>query len=261
MIAEERRALIISQLETGGVIDIVKLSETLKVSEMTIRRDLRQLEQEGLLRRVHGGAVGSQGRSFEPPLRLRSNRNQSAKQSIAHRAVELINTGDCIALDVGSTTMEIAYLLTKRDNISVITPSLRIANLLYENSGIRVIVPGGIIRVSEGSMIGELAQKAFESFYIDKLFLGVGGIDAEAGLTEFNWDDTLVKKAMIRSAKQTIVVADNSKFNHIAFAKIASLNVIKRLVTNAQPPHTLHKALSKSKVIIDIYRDEQTNFL
>ncbi len=252
MIPEQRRAYIITQLEKGFAIEIDKLARELSVSEMTVRRDLRQLEREGLLRRVHGGAISSQGRSFEPPLILRSNRNRSAKQAIARRAAELITTGDCIALDIGSTTLEIAYQLIHRNNLTVITPSLPIAALLSENAGIRLIVPGGIIRIGERSMIGELAQKAFENLFVDKLFLGVGGIDAEAGLTEFNWDDTLVKKAMIRSAKQTIVVADSSKFNRVAFARIAYLREVQSIITNAQPPPNLRTAIEEANVHLDV---------
>lgn len=252
MIAGERRALIITKIESNGLVDINELALELKVSEITIRRDLVALEKEGLLRRVHGGAVNSRGRSYEPPLSLRSEQNRKAKQMIAQRAAELIDEGDCVAIDVGSTTSEVARHLVNRHNLTIITPSLSIACLLANQIGIRLILPGGIVRQGEASMIGEIAQKTFESFYVDKLILGVGGIDINAGLTEYNWDDAMVKKAMIKSAKRILVVADASKFNTVAFASVAKLSEIHQLITDQPPPENLMMSLHNLGVEIEI---------
>jgi DeoR family transcriptional regulator, fructose operon transcriptional repressor len=252
MIAEDRKAFIISQIESGGTVDISELTTLLNVSEMTIRRDLNALEREGVLRRVHGGAVNARGRSYEPPLPLRNAHQSEAKQSLGELAAALIEEGDCIALDVGSTTMEIARNLIGRQNLTVITPSLYIASLLVNQVGIRVIVPGGILRPGEASMIGDLAQRAFETLFVDKLFLGIGGIDAQAGFTEYNWDDTLTKRAMIRCAKQVIVVADGSKFGRVAFALVAKYAEVHKLVTDQPPPEDIRLKLDASGVSLDV---------
>jgi DeoR/GlpR family transcriptional regulator of sugar metabolism len=252
MIVQERRSFIASKIEQGGTISIAELAEMLHVSEMTIRRDLKILENEGVLRRVHGGAVSGRGRSYEPPLIIRNQSSIKPKQLIGKRAAEWVKEGECIALDVGSTTFEIARSLLQRHNLTVITPSLHIANLLSNQEGIRTVITGGIIRQTECSLIGELAQKAFENLYMDKLFLGVGGIDAEAGFTEYNWDDTLVKKAMIQSAKQVIVVSDATKFGKVAFTHISSFREVHHLITDKTPPAGILAKLKEFNVSLEV---------
>lgn len=255
MIVEERKAYIISKIESNGIADIKQLAIELHVSEITIRRDLVALENSGLLRRVHGGAVNSSGRGYEPPLTLRRTKFSRAKQLIGEKAAEFIDEGDCVALDVGSTTSQVAHYLLHRHNLTIITPSISIASQFLNESDIRIILPGGIVRHGEASLIGELAISAFENFHVDKLIMGVGGIDVDAGLTEYNWDDALVKKAMMRSAKQIIVVADSSKFNQVAFATVAKLSEINRLVTDQNPPDGLRNRLIDLGVIIDIVHE------
>lgn len=245
MIAEDRHRIILERIHSNGSVTIADMVSRLGVSEMTARRDLRELEQAGHLRRVHGGAISARGRAYEPPYLLRSNDQVEAKACIGRRAAELIGDGASIALDVGTTTLEIARHLVGRHNLTVITPSLRIAHLLSEQPHIRLILPGGILRAGELSLVGELAERAFAGFFVDQLFLGVGSVSAEAGLTEFNLEDAQVKRAMLRSAKEVILVADSAKFNRTAFAAVAPLAAIHRLITDAPPPAPLAQALTE----------------
>lgn len=233
MFPEERRHRILELIETAGSVSVEELAQQFQVSEMTIRRDLRILESDGLLRRVHGGATSSRGRSYEPPFLLRAREHADAKARIGAIAATLIQDGDSIALDVGTTTLEIARHLKNRKNLTVITPSLHIANILAGQPAIRLILTGGILRPGELSMVGHLAERAFQEFYVDHLFLGIGGISLEAGLTEFNLEDAQVKKAMLGSAKECTVVADASKLGNIAFASVAPLSAIRRLITDS----------------------------
>ncbi len=233
MLPEERRRRILELIETAGSVSVEELAQQFQVSEMTIRRDLRILEGDGLLRRVHGGATSSRGRSYEPPFLLRSRKYADAKARIGAIAASLIQDGDSIVLDVGTTTLEIARHLKNRRNLTVITPSLHIANILAGHPAIRLILTGGILRPGELSMVGHLAERSFQEFYVDHLFLGIGGISLEAGLTEFNLEDAWVKKAMLGSAKECTVVADASKLGNIAFASVAPLSAIHRLITDS----------------------------
>jgi DeoR family transcriptional regulator, fructose operon transcriptional repressor len=247
---ETRRNAIISAVELQGTVKVANLAKDLGVTEMTIRRDLGLLEQEGLVKRIHGGGIKTTGRSYEPTLALRSTVNIEQKKKIARLASELVLEGNFIALDVGSTAYEIARCLVGRRNITVITPSLYTANLFVNHPEIRLIVPGGIVRPGETSMIGELSHRAFDMLHVDRFFMGVGGIHARAGLTEYNWDDTLVKQAIMKNAKEIIVVADSSKFDRIATVNIASLERIDLLITERMPSPPLSDALQRANVKI-----------
>jgi len=232
MLSEERHQAILNLLENQGAVQVTDLVAQFDVSEMTIRRDLDILERKGLLRRVHGGAVSDRGRSYEPPFMSRSTTQQEEKACIGKLAAELVRSGDSITLDVGTTTLEIARHLAAKQNLTIITPCFQIASLLCQNPDIRLILTGGILRPSELSMVGPIAEQTFRQFFVDKLFLGAAGVDFEAGLTEFNLEDTMVKKAMLQSAKQVILVADSSKFNRVAFTSIASLDVLDVVITD-----------------------------
>lgn len=227
-----RHHTILEMLESSGIVLVPELVRRLNVSEMTIRRDLASLERKGLLKRIHGGAVSSRGRSYEPPFILRSAERIEQKKRIGKAAAGLIHNGDSVMLDVGTTTLEVAHNLADHNNLTIITPCFQIANLLVEHPGIRLILTGGILRPVELSMIGHLAERAIQDFYVDQLFLGAGGIDLQAGLTEFNMEDALIKQAMLRSAKEITLVADSSKFGQVAFAAIAPLKVVDRIITD-----------------------------
>jgi DeoR/GlpR family transcriptional regulator of sugar metabolism len=216
---------------------------------MTIRRDLRDMDREGVLRRVHGGTVSNLGRSYEPAYRLRSTRNAEKKQAIGHRAAELIVDGDSIALDVGTTTLEIAGALHGKHNLTLITASLPIANEVIANlsltSDVRLILTGGIVRAGELSMTGHIAAQTYSDFHVDKAFIGVGGLSLEDGLTEYNLEDALVKKIMIQNAQQRIVVADSSKFGRTTFTSVAQLSMVNTIVTDEEIPKEIHTALQE----------------
>jgi DeoR/GlpR family transcriptional regulator of sugar metabolism len=232
MISNTRHQKIISLLEDKGEVTVADLVDEFNVSEMTIRRDLDILDNQGLLRRVHGGAVSQRGRSYEPPILLRAAENPECKQRIGVMAASLIQNGDSLTLDVGTTTLEIARNLHTKQDLTVITPSLQIANELTKHPGIRLIVTGGILRTGELSLVGHLAERIFDEFFVDKLFLGAGAVDVTLGISEFNLEDTLIKRAMVKNAKRVILVADSSKFNQVAFTSITSLSKIHTIVTD-----------------------------
>lgn len=261
MLFEERLAFILKEIEDRGSVSVIDLAQRLNVSEMTIRRDLVDLEKEGQIRRTHGGAVSARGRSFEPALILRESQHKEEKALIGKMAAELIADGDSIALDIGSTALQVAINLVGRHNLTVITPSLQIANVLANQPDIRLILPGGIVRQGELSLTGDLAKHAFEGLFVDRLFLCVGAIDSHAGMTEYNWDDALVKQAMVKSAKEIVLLADSSKFEKVAFAQVAPLSNLHMLITNELPPPMLKDALEKAGVLLLIKNDANNDNL
>lgn len=249
---DHRRTHILRLIDDRGSVSVVELAEQLGVSMMTIRRDLVMLESEGAVRRVHGGAVSARGRSFEPLFPMRAGVMQNEKERIGAAAAELVSDGDSIALDVGTTAIELAHCLMARRNITVVTPSLHIANLFLNQPDVRLIVTGGIARPVEGSLVGELARQVFSQLHVDRLFLGVACLDASFGLSEYNWDDTLIKQAMIASAREVVVLADSSKFGKVAFAHVADFHQIHRIVTDREPPPEFLERLHDANVQLTI---------
>jgi DeoR/GlpR family transcriptional regulator of sugar metabolism len=227
-----RRELSLYLLQMNGQVSVTELSARAGVSEMTIRRDLEALEREGLVKRVHGGAISSVSRGYEPPFAIRANRNIEKKERVAGKVVSLLSEGETVILDVGTTVLEVARALNGRGNLTVLTPSLRVAQLLGDDPGIRLMVTGGLARPGELSLIGSLAENAFAEFRFDTFVMGVGGVDADAGVTEYNPDDARVKRAALASARRRIVATDSSKIGKVTFARICPLEQIDILVTD-----------------------------
>jgi DeoR/GlpR family transcriptional regulator of sugar metabolism len=243
----DRRRKILELITQNGQVSVTDLIEMFQVSEMTARRDLADLAREGLLRRVHGGATINLGRSYEPPYPLRTTEQITAKQAIGKAAAALIQDGDSVAFDVGTTTLEIARSLTGKQNLTIVTASLPIANEIVSRyalgADMRLLLTGGIVRAGELSMVGEFAAHAYHHLHVDKAFIGIGGISRQHGLTEYNLDDALVKRAIIATASQVIIVADSSKFGRTTFAHVAPLKAVKTIVTDRHADLALTKQL------------------
>jgi DeoR/GlpR family transcriptional regulator of sugar metabolism len=242
-----RKKLILDLINQEHRVTVEELREQFTVSEMTIRRDLRALEQEGLLKRTHGGAVSNLGRSYEPPLLIRAAENRTAKVAIGRKAAEMVRDGDSIALDVGTTTLEIVRALHAKHNLTILTASLpiayEIASTFPLGSDIRLILTGGIVRAGELSLIGDIATHTYSHLHVDVAFIGAGGVHLEEGLTEYNLEDTQVKQVLIRTAQEKVLVADSSKFGRATFASICPLSAIDTIVTDSGIEPDLVRAL------------------
>jgi DeoR/GlpR family transcriptional regulator of sugar metabolism len=256
MLQDERHRLILDTIANAGKIKVSEICDKFDVSEMTARRDLVSLDRQGLLRRVYGGAVSNLGRSYEPPFDLRSTQAAEAKRAIGRKAAEMVYDGDSIALDVGTTTLEVARALQGKRNLTILTSSLPIANEIMAHfslsSDVRLILTGGIVRAREFSMIGHIAENTFREMHVDKAFIGIGGLSLEEGLTEYNLEDALVKRPLLESAKERIVVTEGSKFDRITFATIGPLSAIQCIITDRSAPKDIVMALADTgiKVII-----------
>jgi DeoR/GlpR family transcriptional regulator of sugar metabolism len=233
MDVQSRRELVLELLEEHGEVTVSELSERTGVSPMTIRRDLELLEQEGVLKRVHGGAISAASRGYAAPFSVRSDRRADAKARIGEAVAAMLSERETVILDVGTTTLAVARALHGRRNLTVLTPSLQIANLLSKDRGIRLMVTGGTVTVGEMSLIGDLAEEAFSRLRFDTLVMGVGGVEVGAGCTEFNQDDARVKRAALASVRRCIVVADSSKLGKITFAQICTIDLVDVLVTDS----------------------------
>jgi DeoR/GlpR family transcriptional regulator of sugar metabolism len=250
----KRRALIMQRLMKLNTVSVADLGRELGVSEMTVRRDLAELERMGYARRIHGGAVHETQRSFEPSIVTRYGERVEAKQAIARRAVAYCSPGDSIAIDVGSTMTYLAEELrdSNSQRLIIITPSMMIGGELSENGSYVVIVTGGLVRRGELTLTGALTQRALQQFHVKTLFLSAAGISVQGGLTEFNMDDAAVKQAMIAAADRVIALVDSSKFGATELFKICSFSKIDFLVTDASPEGELKRALQEANVEIPV---------
>jgi len=229
----ERRQIIAERLSSVGELNYVTLAEEFNVSEMTIRRDCEDLEQRGVGRRVRGGITTLISRGYEPPRSYRESLELNAKARIAAAAAALVSDGDTLILDVGTTNLELARKLHGRRGLTVVTASLPIAIELSEQGGIQIIVTGGSLRPGELSLTGGIAEDMMRRFNCDLAFIGVGGVAASAGFTDFFPEAAHIKAAAMQSARRVVALADSTKVGRVAFSKFAELSDVDLLVTDA----------------------------
>ncbi|MBN2366551.1 MAG: DeoR/GlpR transcriptional regulator [Calditrichaeota bacterium] len=231
LLTEERRQKIHELLEQQKRIIVKDIAKKFHTSEVTIRKDLEILEKQGLLNRVHGGAI--RNHKLTPDLALNEKQQIHVKEKlrIALKAVEMIREGDVIILDSGSTTTQLARLLKKRESITVITNAINIASELAA-SRLNVILTGGNLREKSFSLVGPLAEKSLNSLTAEKLFLGVDGIDFDYGLTTPNIMEANINSLMMQVAAKTILVADSSKFGRKSMGVIGKLSEVDTIITD-----------------------------
>lgn len=258
-LARQRHIHILSRLAVAGTVQVATLARDLGVSEMTIRRDLMDLEEEGRLTRIHGGAVdtGRNRRTVidrdEPLFDSRMQRNNSSKQRIAATAARLATGCNTIALDVGTTTLLLAMRLHGEAGAKVFTNSVRIAAELATHVA-EVYLPGGRMRSDEMSIGGPAAIQQFQNLWFDIAFVGVSGVTA-AGLFDYSFEDAEMKRIYLRRSTQKIVLCDSSKFERMSLVHIATLKDFDVLITDSPPPPAISRALADAQVRLCIAHD------
>ncbi|MEW6243147.1 MAG: DeoR/GlpR family DNA-binding transcription regulator [Bacillota bacterium] len=243
MLPEERRARMLELVQKNGTLSVRELAQALSVSEMTVRRDLKTLDRRGLVRRVFGGASDPASTAYEPPFSIREDTFMDEKARIGKAAASLVSDGESLILDVGTTTLEVARNLHDKHNLMVITNSIKIALELAPRKDFTVVLPGGVFRPDEMSISGSQAERMVETLYVDKLFLGTGGFTLNRGLSNFDLSEGYLRRAMIRAAKQVIVVADHSKFGKEALVSIAPVSSVHTVVSDSGMPREYVRAL------------------
>jgi DeoR/GlpR family transcriptional regulator of sugar metabolism len=231
MLTDERRTLILDRLRTHGRVLATDLSAELDVSPDTVRRDLRELDEAGLLRRVHGGALPRHGDAS--PSAARARRAPEAKASIARRAADCVKDGQVVILDGGTTTLEVARALRPDLCANVVTTSPPIALALADHPGLEVTVVGGTLRPNALVTVGAAAIEALQMIRADVVFLGVCGLHPEIGVTTEDLEERHVKAAMIQDAAEVVALADHDKLGTAMPVVVAPLRAVTQLVTDA----------------------------
>jgi DeoR/GlpR family transcriptional regulator of sugar metabolism len=237
VLTDERRHRILERLQVQGRVLASDLVAEFGVSPDTVRRDLRDLDEAGMLRRVHGGALPRRGDT--DPLPLRARRAPEAKASIARRAAQIVRDGQVVMLDGGTTTLEVARALPERLTATVVTNSLPIALALAEHRSVEVVVVGGSLRARAGVTVGAAAVAALAAVRADVLFLGVCGLHPELGVSVEDAEEREGKRAMIAGAAVVVGLADHDKLGTALPFVVAPLTELTTLVTDATDDEVL----------------------
>ncbi|WIW70452.1 DeoR/GlpR family DNA-binding transcription regulator [Anaerosinus gibii] len=229
----ERRKKIIEFLNVQQKATVKELAATLKVTEVTLRSDLKVLEREGLIKRVHGGAVLIEQENPETSFMSRTEENKDKKIMIAHKAVEMVKSGQCLLLDGSTTILEFARILKRMPlRLTVVTNGIYTALELSENPQITVILVGGVLRVGSTTLEGTLGTHVLNKLNFDIMFTSNNGFTIDDGLMDFNVYEADLKRAMANAARKLVALMDSSKFDKSSSASFAPTRQIDTLITD-----------------------------
>lgn len=229
----ERHQYILSRLKKEGKVNVLDLCRNLNVSSVTIRKDLKLLEDKNLLYRTHGGGTLVNPYAVDRPVNEKEKIMSAEKMRIGAAAAELIEPNDSIIIASGTTVHSLARSIRPKAPLTVITAALNVATELNQYPEIEVLVLGGTLRKSSSSATGHYAERMLEDFSCSKLFLGVDGIDMDFGLTTTHVQEAQLNRKMIAAAQKTIVLADSSKFGRRGFGRICGLEDIDHIITDS----------------------------
>jgi DeoR/GlpR family transcriptional regulator of sugar metabolism len=252
-----RAEFILQELLRKGRVSVESLSEQLQVNPSSIRRDLERLEQQKLLRRVHGGAVPADMltyTAYDRGLTFQENVGQQAEEKarIALAAAHLIGPGDTIAISPGTTTAQLARSIRQITNLTVITNAINVAMELAGLRDITLILTGGLALPDFFALVGPLAEQNLRQMYVDKAFIGVTGLSLENGLTGPNQLEAYTNQVMISRARQTIILADHTKLGRVAPYHIAPISAMHTLVTDTAAPAEVVRALEAPGITVQL---------
>ena len=250
-----RQSDIVQLARESGRVTVDALATRFRVSPQTIRKDLNDVCERGLLQRVHGGAVLSSGvanYAYEARRILASEE----KRRIGKAAAALIPDGCSLVINIGTTTEQVAMALGGKKDLLVITNNINVVNILRENTEIELIVAGGVVRHSDGGVVGEAAVGLIEQFKVDYAIIGASAIDQDGSIMDYDYREVKIAQAIIDNARHTILVSDNMKFERTAPVRIGHLSQLDHFVTNQTLPEHLAQVCADGDVQVDIAADQ-----
>ncbi|MER6229902.1 MULTISPECIES: DeoR/GlpR family DNA-binding transcription regulator [Streptomyces] len=237
MFAAERRQLILEMVRANGAVSLRELARVVQTSEVTVRRDVRALEAEGLLDRRHGGAVLPGGFTRESGFPQKSHLSTAEKTAIADMAAGLVGEGEAIVVGAGTTTQELARRLARVPGLTVVTNSLLVAQALAHANRVEVVMTGGTLRGSNYALVGSGAEQSLQGLRVSRAFLSGSGLTAERGLSTSNMLSASVDRALVQAAAEVVVLADHTKLGSDTMFQTVPTELITRLVTDAPQAH------------------------
>jgi DeoR family transcriptional regulator, fructose operon transcriptional repressor len=247
----ERHDAIVDAVNTAQAISTDDLVRRLGVSAETVRRDLALLEDRGAIRRVHGGAASIvDGRGEEPSFAARTVIRHEAKARLARVAAGLLEVGQTVVIDIGTTAVEVARAIPPSFRGTIVTPSLLVAMEVADRPGIEVLVSGGRVRKGDLACANAHAKALFADLYPDLAFLGSGGVDARAGLTDFHLDEIDVRKTIIANSARSYILADSSKLGRVAPHRVCALRAVNGLITEHNSSQAVAAAIEEAGGVV-----------
>ena len=231
MNSADRKKFIVDYLEENYSVKINQLSKDLKVTRETVRKDLYELEKQGLIRKVLGGAV-IENSKLKSTYEKRKLENYEEKQMIAQKAISFIEPNDSIYLDYGTTVYYLAEEILKMGNVTVVTNSIQIVNLLLKNPTIDIIVLGGLLRKNEDSLSGSFGLSNMDKLSVNYGFFSGGGVDPEFGLTNHNLGEAEISREMFQKSQTKIVLVDHTKYRNVSLNQVAETKDIDFIITD-----------------------------
>lgn len=246
-LAEARWRKLRGLLRERGILRVEELASELGVSAATVRRDLAALEGLGDLRRIHGGAMVAEGRDEEPLFDDKTVMAASEKQRIAEAALKLVRPRDIVYLDGGSTVLALARLLVGHAQLTVVTNSLRVAQV-FSSGGPRMILTGGECRLLSQTFVGPLTRAVLEQMHLDVAFMGTIGVSAEHGMTTTDPAEAFTKEQALARASRAVLLADSSKFGKTSFVRFGTIRALSAVISDKQMPSAERKAFQRAGV-------------
>ena len=248
----ERHQIILKRIQDTGHVNVQDLSKQMKVSDVTIRKDLKLLEDKKLLFRTHGGASKSNPYTNDKPVAEKERLNAEEKQTIAIAAARMIGHNDSIIIASGTTMLALARAINPKGHLTVITSALNVSLELSHHLNVEVLQLGGQLRPNSSSVMGPYAEQILNDISCSTLFLGVDGIDMEMGLTTTSLMEARLNQKMIDAAQITVVLADSSKFGKRGLGKICALDQIQHIITDSGISKELIKMLEEKDITVTI---------
>jgi DeoR family glycerol-3-phosphate regulon repressor len=255
MAVSPRQSEIIQIARRDGRIEVESLASHFGVTPQTIRKDLNDICEAGHLQRVHGGAIHPSGVS-NYAYDSRRVLAVDAKQAIGQRCAELIPDNSSVMLNIGTTTEQVAVALQRHEGLMVVTNNINVANILRECRSAEVIIAGGVVRPSDGGIVGEAAVEFIRQFKVDFAIIGASAIDEDGAILDYDFREVVVAQQIIRSARQTILVADHMKFERTAPVRIADISDISMFITDQPPPQQIQELCDRNGVQLEITGSE-----
>ncbi len=248
----QRHKAILDMVNETGSIGVGELAKEFNVSEVTIRKDLTQLEKTGSIYRAHGRAIRFNPYINDRDVNVKEKQQIMQKKAIGEYAARMISPNDSILIASGTTVMYLAREIVPQEHLTVITSAMNVSAYLSRNKDIDVIQLGGIARNSSESVVGHYAEEMLSNFACSKLFIGTDGIDVEYGLSTTNLLEASLNRMMIDASQKTIVLTDSTKFNFRGFSKICDIDRIDKIVTDRGIPQHVLKQLEERGIEVTV---------